>query len=120
MNEAKLLSAALFLFFIFITVGFFQSLKQEKRGTIKMATTFELAATPADEPCRSNPVEETKIVSTSLQTQVSIELTREILYLFEILLLDQGDFCQTDANISIQSFKFFRVLFSTVISPNAP
>jgi hypothetical protein len=120
MNEAKLFSAALFLFFIFVTIGFFQSLKQEKTGTIKLATTFELTATPADVPCQSDPVEETKIVSTSLHTSVSIELTREILYLVEILLQTEDDFNQSDFNTLIPLSKFFRVLLNTVISPNAP
>jgi hypothetical protein len=120
MNEAKLFSTALFLFFIFITVGFFQSLKQEKTGTIKMATTFELAATPTDEPHQSKPDGETKIVPTSLHTSVSIELTREILYLFEILLRNEGHFNHNDSNTPIPFFKFFRVLLNTVISPNAP
>jgi hypothetical protein len=120
MDEAKLFSAALFLFFIFITIGFFQSLKQEKKGTIKMATTFELAATPTDEPCQSKPEGETKIVSTSLHTSVSIGFTREILYLFEILLRNEGNFNQVDVNTTIPLVKFFRVLLNTVISPNAP
>jgi hypothetical protein len=79
-----------------------------------------LTATPADEPCQSEPIEETKIVSTSLHTSVSIELTREILYLFEILLQTEEDFKQNDFNTPIPLFKFFRVLLNTVISPNAP
>ena len=119
MRDAKLFSGAIFLFLIFVTVGFFQLLKPHPKEPIQFAKSVTLKAF-AQDPIPDGKEEEIKVVSSSLHVANVIVLSRHILYLGEILFQREFEFRSHDTRILVSPAPFFKVLLKTLISPNAP
>src|SRR5688500_8523255 len=122
MDDMKLFSGFIFLFCIFLTIEFFQSLKQERKETVRLASALQFATVGEEIPNNTMPQAETKVTSSSLHStsSVSLEFSRQAVYLFAILFRNEidVDFYQVSAPVPL--FKFFAALLVTVISPNAP
>jgi hypothetical protein len=120
MQDVKLFSGAIFLFSILVTIGFFQSLKQERIETIHTAKALEFAAVDEDVPLEKIPEEKIKMASTSLHVSSSMEFSRHAVCLFTILFPKKIDFDIPHTSDPVPLFKFCGVLLTRVISPNAP
>ena len=100
---------------------FFHILASHKGSPHTKAETFKVAS-HEDIPSQSHQEDETKFVmaSYSINVAMNLEIVREMLILLIVFLNVNTDIKIFYFDIPIPLGKHFRILFSSVISPNAP